>query len=52
MPRYVHLAEQLVSEIVVADIERSVRFYLDLGFTLLRDGGDFVGAREKRLGAF
>ena len=42
MGRYVDATEQLVTEIVVADIKRSVRFYLDLGFTLLRDGGDFV----------
>ena len=42
MGRYVDATEQLVTEIVVADIKRSVRFYLDLGFALLRDGGDFV----------
>jgi catechol 2,3-dioxygenase-like lactoylglutathione lyase family enzyme len=42
MPRYVPPTEQLVTEIVVADIKRSTRFYLDLGFMLLRDGGDFV----------
>jgi catechol 2,3-dioxygenase-like lactoylglutathione lyase family enzyme len=42
MPPYVPPTEQLVTEVVVADIKRSVRFYLDLGFTLLRDGGDFV----------
>jgi catechol 2,3-dioxygenase-like lactoylglutathione lyase family enzyme len=42
MGRYVDATEQLVTEIVVADIERSARFYVDLGFTLLRDGGDFV----------
>jgi catechol 2,3-dioxygenase-like lactoylglutathione lyase family enzyme len=51
MPRYVDPTEQLVTEIVVADIERSVCFYLDLGFTLLRDGGDFVelGWEDHRL---
>jgi len=42
MSRYVAPTEQLVTEILVADIERSVRFYRELGFTLLRDGGDFV----------
>jgi len=42
MGRYVPPTEQLVTEILVADIKRSVRFYLELGFTLLRDGGDFV----------
>jgi catechol 2,3-dioxygenase-like lactoylglutathione lyase family enzyme len=34
--------EQLVTEIVVGDIRRSVDFYRRLGFELLRDGGDFV----------
>ena len=34
--------EQLVTEIVVRDIGRSVEFYGRLGFELLRDGGDFV----------
>jgi len=47
MSRYVAPTEQLVTEILVADIERSVRFYVELGFTLLRDGGDFVGGRKK-----
>ena len=42
MSLYVAPTEQLVTEILVADIKRSVRFYLELGFTLLRDGGDFV----------
>ncbi|HKA34264.1 MAG TPA: VOC family protein [Candidatus Binatia bacterium] len=51
MGRYVDPTEQLVTEIVVADIERSTRLYLDLGFTLLRDGGDFVelGWEDHRL---
>lgn len=40
--RYVDPTEQLVVEIVVRDIERSVAFYRSLGFVLLRDGGDFV----------
>jgi catechol 2,3-dioxygenase-like lactoylglutathione lyase family enzyme len=42
MSRYVEPTEQLVTEIVVRDIQRSVRFYRLLGFGLLRDGGDFV----------
>ena len=42
MSRYVHPTEQLVTEIVVRDIRRSVDFYRRLGFVLLRDGGDFV----------
>ena len=42
MSRYVEPTEQLVTEIVVKDIQRSVRFYRLLGFGLLRDGGDFV----------
>ena len=42
MDRYVHPTEQLVTEIMVRDIARSVDFYRRLGFALLRDGGDFV----------
>ena len=42
MSRYVDPTEQLVTEIVVRDIQRSIRFYRLLGFALLRDGGDFV----------
>jgi catechol 2,3-dioxygenase-like lactoylglutathione lyase family enzyme len=42
MSRYVDPTEQLVTEIVVRDIGRSVEFYGRLGFQLLRDGGDFV----------
>ena len=42
MSRYVDPTEQLVTEIVVRDIRRSVEFYERLGFELLRDGGDFV----------
>jgi catechol 2,3-dioxygenase-like lactoylglutathione lyase family enzyme len=42
MSRYVLSTEQLVTEIVVRDIKRSTTFYRRLGFTLLRDGGDFV----------
>ena len=42
MRRYVDPTEQLVTEILVRDIRRSVNFYRSLGFSLLRDGGDFV----------
>jgi catechol 2,3-dioxygenase-like lactoylglutathione lyase family enzyme len=42
MRRYVDPTEQLVTEIVVRDIARSVGFYRSLGFVLLRDAGDFV----------
>jgi catechol 2,3-dioxygenase-like lactoylglutathione lyase family enzyme len=42
MDRYVDPTEQLVTEIVVRDITRSVEFYRSLGFELLRDGGSFV----------
>ena len=42
MSRYVEPTEQLVTEIVVGDIRRSTAFYRQLGFVLLRDGGDFV----------
>jgi NAD(P)H-dependent FMN reductase/catechol 2,3-dioxygenase-like lactoylglutathione lyase family enzyme len=40
--RYVDSTEQLVTEIVVRNIHRSVDFYRSLGFALLRDAGDFV----------
>jgi len=40
--RYVDSTEQLVTEIGVQDISRSTEFYRQLGFVLLRDGGDFV----------
>ena len=40
--RYVDPTEQLVCEVVVRDIKRSVAFYRSLGFELLRDAGDFV----------
>ena len=42
MAPYVDSTEQLVTEILVRDIRRSVDFYRRLGFELLRDGGDFV----------
>jgi catechol 2,3-dioxygenase-like lactoylglutathione lyase family enzyme len=40
--KYVDSTEQLVTEIVVRDIQRSTKFYLELGFKVLRDAGDFV----------
>jgi catechol 2,3-dioxygenase-like lactoylglutathione lyase family enzyme len=42
MRRYVDATEQLVTEIFVRDIRRSLAFYQELGFELLRDAGDFV----------
>ena len=33
---------QLITEILVKDIKHSTQFYCQLGFALLRDGGDFV----------
>jgi catechol 2,3-dioxygenase-like lactoylglutathione lyase family enzyme len=42
MNRYVDPTEQLVTEIVVKDISKSLDFYRRLGFNLLRDGGDFA----------
>ena len=42
MSGYVDPTEQLVTEIVVRNIRRSVDFYSRLGFELLRDGADFV----------
>jgi catechol 2,3-dioxygenase-like lactoylglutathione lyase family enzyme len=40
--KYVDSTEQLVAEIVVRDIQRSTRFYRQLGFRVLRDASDFV----------
>jgi catechol 2,3-dioxygenase-like lactoylglutathione lyase family enzyme len=40
--RYVDPTEQLVSEILVRDIARSIDFYRSLGFEVLREDGDFV----------
>ena len=42
MRGYVDPTEQLVTEFLVRDIQRSTEFYRRLGFQLLRDGGDFV----------
>jgi catechol 2,3-dioxygenase-like lactoylglutathione lyase family enzyme len=42
MSRYVEPTEQLVTEIFVRQMKRSVEFYRGLGFELLRDSGDFV----------
>ena len=42
MRGYVDPIEQLVTEFLVRDIQRSTEFYRRLGFQLLRDGGDFV----------
>jgi catechol 2,3-dioxygenase-like lactoylglutathione lyase family enzyme len=42
MSRYIDSIEQLVTEIVVRDIQRSTQFYCRLGFALLRDAGEFV----------
>ena len=42
MERYIDSTEQLVTEIFVRDIKKSVEFYQRLGFELLRDDGDFV----------
>ena len=42
MNKYVDSTEQLVTEILVQDIEVSKEFYLRFGFQLLRDAGDFV----------
>jgi catechol 2,3-dioxygenase-like lactoylglutathione lyase family enzyme len=42
MGKYVDSTEQLVSEIVVRDIRKSVDFYRRLGFAVLRDAGNFV----------
>ena len=40
--KYVSSTEQLVTEIVARDVQRSTKFYSELGFKVLRDDGDFV----------
>jgi len=42
MSTYVPPTEQLVTEVIVSNIRRSVDFYVRLGFRLLRDDGAFV----------
>ena len=42
MTKYVDPTEQLVTEIFVRDISRSVAFYRKLGFELLRDDDGFA----------
>jgi catechol 2,3-dioxygenase-like lactoylglutathione lyase family enzyme len=42
MTRHVDPTEQLVTEIVVKDISRSVDFYQGLGFEVSREAGDFA----------
>lgn len=42
---HVELAEQLVVEIMVRDLERSLAFYTELGFTLERRDGGFAVLR-------
>ena len=42
MERYIDSTEQLVTEIFVRNIKKSVEFYRQLGFELHRDDGDFV----------
>ena len=39
---YVDPTEQLVTEVVVRDVKRSIAFYRSVGFEILRDDGDFV----------
>ena len=42
MNRYVEPTRQLVTEIMVSDIERSIAFYQRLGFVLLRQDDSFA----------
>jgi len=42
MPRYVEPTDQLVVEVFVRDMQRSMAFYLELGFELVEDRGEFV----------
>ena len=45
MSEYVEQGSQLVAEIYVRDIKRSVEFFLAFGFELIRDDGNFVELR-------
>lgn len=45
MDAYVNPGEQLVVELYVRDIKKSMRFYIDFGFEMVRDDGDFVVLR-------
>jgi catechol 2,3-dioxygenase-like lactoylglutathione lyase family enzyme len=45
MSEYVGQGSQLVAEIYVRDINRSVEFFRAFGFELVRDGGNFVELR-------
>jgi len=42
MSRYVDATEQLVAELFVRDLKRSVQFYQSLGFQLLTEHGRFA----------
>jgi catechol 2,3-dioxygenase-like lactoylglutathione lyase family enzyme len=45
MDAYVNPGEQLVVELYVRDIKKSMQFYIDFGFEIVRDDGDFVVLR-------
>jgi catechol 2,3-dioxygenase-like lactoylglutathione lyase family enzyme len=45
MDAYVDPREQLVVELYVRDIKKSMQFYIDFGFEVVRDDGDFVVLR-------
>lgn len=45
MDAYVSPGEQLVVELYVSNIKESMQFYIDYGFELVRDDGDFVVLR-------
>jgi catechol 2,3-dioxygenase-like lactoylglutathione lyase family enzyme len=45
MDAYVNPGEQLVLELYVRDIKKSMQFYIDFGFETVRDDGDFVVLR-------
>ena len=45
MDAYVNPGEQLVLELYVRDIKKSMQFYIDFGFEMVRDDGEFVVLR-------
>jgi catechol 2,3-dioxygenase-like lactoylglutathione lyase family enzyme len=48
---YVEAKDQLIVELYVPDLEESLRFYVSLGFEVIRNEGDFVELKwdESRL---
>ena len=48
MSDYIESGAQLVAEVYVRDIKRSVEFFVGFGFEMVRDDGNFVELRWER----